>query len=147
MILNSSFRFSNLTCDGEVEPTKRWDFQVFYNVVHISFVSQVDYHSRIWEALLQIAEAGLECPSGHELSVEKLVRTDGSCMWTYGNLQPELHLSVVMNLICVYCWFCTCFLWIWAVWIGISTARLVEPRRTLGVSEKWTSKSKPDYEI
>ena len=45
------------------------------------------------------------------------------------------------------CWFCTRFLWIWAVWIGISTARLDKPRRTPGVSAKWTSKSKPDYKI
>ena len=67
-----------------MDPTERWDFEVFYSCHFI----RVPRHGRLFPKLRKRVWNVL----GQELSVEKLFRTDGSCMWMFGSLLSELHL-------------------------------------------------------
>ena len=77
-----------------MDPTERWDFEVFYSCHFI----RVPRHGRLFPKLRKRVWNVL----GQELSVEKLFRTDGSCMWMLGSLLSELHLCFDESDFCLF---------------------------------------------
>ena len=104
--LNSSFRFSNLTCDGEVEPTKniqKSDFKVFYRVISCHFIRVPS-----WPPFEDMGGSSANCGSGSGMSE----RSRAQCGEVVQN-RWQLHVDIWKPST----WTSFVLWWIWFVFI------------------------------